>query len=67
MRVLLLGATGNLAPRVLSSLTRRGHTVVAFVRNPSKLASRIDQKPVTVEKGDAKSSAHIKGALVRHN
>lgn len=50
--------------RLLSSLARRGHTVVSFLRNSSRVTSSIDQTSVIVEQGDAKSSAHIKAAAV---
>lgn len=65
MRVLVLGATGNLGSRVLSALIQRGHTVFAFVRNPSKLPIDIKEHLSGVEKGDARNSADIKSAITR--
>jgi uncharacterized protein YbjT (DUF2867 family) len=34
---LLFGATGNVGSRALPALIKDGHTVVAYVRSPSKL------------------------------
>jgi nucleoside-diphosphate-sugar epimerase len=37
MKVLLIGATGNLGSRLVASLLTHNHSVVAFVRSPKKL------------------------------
>lgn len=39
MHIALIGATGNAGSRILSELSRRGHTVTAIVRNASKVPS----------------------------
>lgn len=66
MRVLVLGATGNLGSRVLSALVQRGHTVFAFVRNSSKLPSSIQARLSGVEQGDAKKASDITSAVTRN-
>jgi uncharacterized protein YbjT (DUF2867 family) len=45
MKVLLLGATGNLGSRLVPALLTHNHNVVAYVRSASKLESLI---PATV-------------------
>ena len=66
MRVLVLGATGNLGSRLLSALLLRGHTVFAFVRNPSKLMPEFSNKISGIETGDARKAVHIKAAVTRN-
>ncbi|KAE8155314.1 hypothetical protein BDV25DRAFT_146476 [Aspergillus avenaceus] len=68
MRVLVLGGTGNLGSRLHHALARRGHTVVAFVRNPAKLQSDAGtyQHRLLIEQGDGKRAAEIKDAATRH-
>jgi nucleoside-diphosphate-sugar epimerase len=66
MRVLLLGATGNLGSRILPALINRGHTVCAFVRDPSKLAPGVKAELFQLERGDATKAAEIKAAVTRH-
>jgi nucleoside-diphosphate-sugar epimerase len=66
MRVLLLGATGNLGSRLLPALIQRGHTVTVFVRNPSKLATGVQRDQFTIECGDAKKATEIKAAASKH-
>jgi nucleoside-diphosphate-sugar epimerase len=41
MKVLLIGATGNLGSRLVAALLSHNHRVVAFVRSPKKLESLI--------------------------
>jgi nucleoside-diphosphate-sugar epimerase len=67
MRVLVLGATGNLGSRLLLSLIAHGHQTVAFVRTASKVPSTISPKLTAIVTGDAKSQADIKIALLEHN
>lgn len=67
MKVLLLGATGNLGLRLTASLLTHHHTVVAFVRSSSKLQSLVPApvfQQLTVVQGDAKDSVAIKKAIV---
>lgn len=39
MKVLLIGATGDLGIRLVAALLTHGHSVVAFLRSPNKLES----------------------------
>jgi nucleoside-diphosphate-sugar epimerase len=65
MRVLVLGATGNLGSRVLSALLARGHVTVALVRTPSKLPPHISSE-LAAECGNALSASDIKRIIVKH-
>ncbi|GAB7334862.1 hypothetical protein MBLNU13_g06763t3 [Cladosporium sp. NU13] len=70
MRVLLLGATGNLGSRLIPALLTHGHNVVAYVRSTSKLESLIPaivHEQITVVQGDATDSQAIKKAIISHN
>jgi putative NADH-flavin reductase len=51
VKILLFGATGPTGQRVLAQALARGHTVTAFVRDPSRLAIHDDRVRVVV--GDA--------------
>lgn len=67
MKVLLVGATGNLGLRLISALLTHGHTVVAFVRSSSKLESLVPEsisQQITIVQGDASNSAAIKQAIL---
>jgi uncharacterized protein len=64
MKVALIGATGNAGTRILSELTRRGHTVTAIVRNPDKVAA---QPNVTARKGDVLDQAGLAALLRGHD
>ena len=67
MKVLLLGATGNLGSRTLPALLAHGHSVVAYVRSSNKLQALLPPsvfEQVTVVQGDATKSASIKQALL---
>ncbi|KAJ5577739.1 uncharacterized protein N7459_006703 [Penicillium hispanicum] len=66
MRVLVVGATGNLGSRLLSALLLRGHVVFAFVRDPAKLAQGSRTQISGIEHGDAKEAAEIKAAVTRN-
>jgi putative NADH-flavin reductase len=39
--IILFGATGTIGQRIFDEATRRGHQVTLFVRNASKLGSRV--------------------------
>ncbi len=39
MKLLILGATGNMGQRLLAQGLARGHAITAFVRNRAKLHS----------------------------
>ncbi|WP_322919246.1 NAD(P)-dependent oxidoreductase [Nocardioides renjunii] len=57
MRIVVLGATGRTGRPLVEELLRRGHTVVALVRDPVRLgdvAQRVD-----VVRGDSRSAADL--------
>ena len=69
MRVLLLGATGNLGSRLLPALLAHSHTVIVLVRSESKLRSLIPSSllsSITIVTGDASSAATIAQTLQTH-
>lgn len=67
MKVLLLGATGNVGSRALPALIKHGHTVVAFVRTPSKLSPESRAVLADVVAGSATDKAALKEALLTHD
>jgi putative NADH-flavin reductase len=69
MRILLLGATGNLGLRCIPALVVQNHTLTIYVRNIPKLQSLVSPSllsSATVVQGDATDPAGIKKALVEH-
>lgn len=69
MKVLLLGATGNLGSRLVPALLSHSHTVVAYIRSSSKLRSLLPGdifSRITVVEGDARDPAQIKAAILNH-
>jgi nucleoside-diphosphate-sugar epimerase len=67
MRVLLLGATGNLGSRLVPALLTHGHTVIAYVRSASKLETLLPAtvyEQVTIVQGDAMNSQSIQKAIL---
>lgn len=69
MKVLLLGATGNLGSRLVPALLTHGHSVVVYVRSVSKLESLIPAtvyEQITIVQGDATDSQAIKKAIIGH-
>ena len=64
MRILVLGATGGTGKEVVTQALEQGHTVTAFVRDPSRLASTPDGLRVLV--GDVTSGGHALAAAT-HN
>jgi nucleoside-diphosphate-sugar epimerase len=67
MKVLLIGATGNLGIRLVAALLTHGHSVVAFVRSSSKLESLLPASvfsQIAVVEGNATDSASIKRAIL---
>ncbi|KAK5163164.1 uncharacterized protein LTR77_010948 [Saxophila tyrrhenica] len=66
MRVLLLGATGNVGSRLLPSLVAHGHSVIVYVRNPSKLPSPASACASAVVTGSATDSAAVESAILSH-
>ncbi|CZT00206.1 uncharacterized protein RAG0_08315 [Rhynchosporium agropyri] len=66
MRVLLLGATGNVGSRLLPALLAHHHHVVVYVRNPAKLSLEAKSKCKAIVVGSATDSAAIKSAILTH-
>lgn len=67
MKVLLLGATGNLGSRLVPALLTHGHSVVAFVRSSNKLESLLPTsvyQQITVVQGNATDATSIKRAIL---
>lgn len=67
MKVLLLGATGNLGSRLIPALLAHNHSVVIFVRSESKLRSLVDSAALakcTIVTGDATDSQAIEEAIL---
>ncbi|KAF2489965.1 NAD(P)-binding protein [Lophium mytilinum] len=70
MKVIVIGATGNLGTRVVAALLTHGHSVVAYVRSSKKLESLLPAsafRQITVVEGDAKNSVSIKKAILDAN
>ena len=68
MKVLLLGATGNVGSRVLPALLAHNHEVVVYVRSEPKLRELVPapvlSKTTAIVCGDAEDSTSIRDALV---
>jgi hypothetical protein len=67
MRVLLLGATGNVGSRLLPALRASDHEIIAYVRNPAKLSSQARKCTTEVVTGSATDSRMIKEAILTHH
>ena len=67
MKVLLLGATGNVGSRALPALIKHGHTVVAYVRLPAKLAPEQRAVLAGVVTGSVTDKPALKNAILAHN
>jgi putative NADH-flavin reductase len=67
MKVLLLGATGNVGSRALPALIKHGHTVVAYVRSASKLAPEQRTSLASVVVGSVTDKSALKNAILIHN
>ena len=67
MRVLLLGATGNVGSRLLPALVAHKHNVVVYVRNPTKLTDTAVSCATAVVSGSATDDASIKSAILSHD
>ena len=67
MKVLLIGATGNLGIRLVAALLTHGHSVVAFVRSSNKLESLLPTsvyRQIAVVQGDATDPVSTKRAIL---
>lgn len=67
MRVLLLGATGNVGSRLLPALKAHGHQVVLFVRSPTKLSKEASARAAAVVQGSATDRDAIKTAIISND
>lgn len=70
MKVLLVGATGNLGLRLVASLLTHGHEVVAYVRSSSRLETLLPTSvydKIAVVEGDATDAASIGRAILENN
>ena len=67
MKVLLLGVTGNVGSHALPALIKHGHTVVAYVRSPNKLAPAKRAVLADVVVGSATNKSALKDAILAHN
>jgi putative NADH-flavin reductase len=67
MKVLLVGATGNIGLRLVAALLTHDHSVVAYVRSAQKLESLLPtsvHRQISVVEGDAYDSKAIKNAIL---
>ncbi|KAK4696813.1 hypothetical protein P7C71_g1172, partial [Lecanoromycetidae sp. Uapishka_2] len=67
MKVLVLGATGNMGSRLIPALLVHKHSVVAYVRSESKLKDKLPSSltsEIKIVTGNAEDSAAITEALV---
>lgn len=70
MKVLLVGATGNLGLRLVAALLTHGHNVVAYVRSSQKLESLLPAavyRQLSVVQGDATDAGSIRRAILDAN
>jgi uncharacterized protein len=64
MKIVLYGATGRAGSRILAELLRRGHHVVAVIRDVSKAAEKLFQNPqLTLAQGDLSNTDKISEAI----
>ena len=67
MKVLVIGATGNVGSRVVTALLTHGHSAVAYVRSSNKLESLLPAstfQQIKVVEGNATASSAIKKAIL---
>ena len=70
MKVLIIGATGNLGLRLVASLLTHRHTVAVYVRSSHKLESLLPPsiyRQINVIQGDATDSMSMKKAMLDSN
>jgi nucleoside-diphosphate-sugar epimerase len=70
MKVLLIGATGNLGLRLVAALLTHGHVVVAYVRSANKLESLLPSSiysQITVVEGNATDSSLISQTILNND
>src|SRR5207302_10781145 len=61
MRVLIIGASGGTGRQLVNQALERGHTVTAFVRDPSRLS--IQHPKLKIIKGDVLDYSSVEGAV----
>ncbi|KAL8997692.1 MAG: hypothetical protein Q9169_003099 [Polycauliona sp. 2 TL-2023] len=69
MKVLLLGATGNLGSRLIPALLAHNHSIVIYVRSESKLKNLVDSAALakcTIVSGDATDTRAIEETILTH-
>ncbi|MEI7643061.1 MAG: NAD(P)H-binding protein [Chloroflexales bacterium] len=65
MRIVLFGATGGLGGRALAEALARGHTVMAVVRDPSRLT--LSHRCLAVVSGDVRDAHAVAAAIIGHD
>jgi putative NADH-flavin reductase len=64
MKIAIIGAAGRAGSRIQAELLRRGHSVTAIVRDPSKVAAA---PGLTVKAGDANDAGTLAPLLTGHD
>ena len=67
MKVLLIGATGNVGLRLVPALLTHGHNVSVYIRSAKKLESLLPQttyQQLSIVEGNATDSTAIKEAIL---
>jgi NAD(P)-dependent dehydrogenase (short-subunit alcohol dehydrogenase family) len=70
MKLLILGATGNMGQRLLAQALERGHAVTAFVRNRAKLQQQLGTSVpsgLTFFEGDVNEATALRAAMTGHD
>jgi putative NADH-flavin reductase len=65
MKLALYGATGTIGQRILAEALRRGHTVTAIARDPSKLT--VHDANVTAVAGDMLDAENVAALVAGHD
>lgn len=66
MKLIVFGATGSIGLPLIQQATAQGHSVTAFVRDPSKLA-HLSAQNLYVVKGDVLNNADVTSAIQQHD
>lgn len=67
MRVLLLGVTGRVGSRLLPALVAHNHTVVAYVRDPTKVGHDVASRTSSILTGCATDSDALTAAILSNH
>jgi hypothetical protein len=70
MKLLILGATGNMGQRLLAQGLARGHQITAFVRNRAKLVQQLGTAVppgLSIFEGDVNDAASLRAAMAGHD